>query len=103
MHAVTEQITPVATVAKINPIDSDREYHVDYEDLANEDTVSFYDWLVDSRATSHICNHHDSFEIYHPLTNSIVQGVRNVTTKVQGCGTIKLRLHVDDKSYMLIL
>jgi hypothetical protein len=71
--------------------------------LANEDTVSFYDWLVDSRATSHICNHRDSFEIYHPLTDSIVRGIRNVTAKVQGHGTIKLHSHVDDKLYTLIL
>jgi hypothetical protein len=69
---VTEQITPVAMVAEINPLDSDNEYHVDYEDSANEDTVFFYDWLADSGVTSHICNHRDSFEIYHLLTNSIV-------------------------------
>jgi hypothetical protein len=84
-------------------MDSNNEYCVDYEDLANEDTVSFYNWLEDSRATSHICNNHDSFEIYHPLPNSVVQGIGNVTTKVKGCGTIKLCSHIDNKSYMLIL
>jgi hypothetical protein len=71
-HAVVEKATPVAMVAEINPIDSDNEYHVDYKDLANEDTVSFYDWLVDSGATSHICNNCDSFEIYCPLPDSMV-------------------------------
>jgi hypothetical protein len=103
MHAVVEKVTPVAMVAEINPIDIDNKYCVDYEDLVNEDTDSFYDWLVDSRVTLHICNNCDSFEIYCPLPDSMVQGIRNVTTKVKGCGTIKLCSHVDDKSYTLIL
>jgi hypothetical protein len=100
---VVEKVTSVATVAEINPIDSDNEYCVDYEDLANEDTVSFYDWLADSGVTLHICNNRDSFEIYHPLPNSVVQGIRNVTTKVKGCRTVKLCSCIDNKSYMLIL
>jgi hypothetical protein len=103
MHAVVEKVTLVATVAKISPVDSNNEYHVDYEDSANEDTVSFYNWLADSSMTSHICNNRDSFETYHSLPNSMVQGIRNVTTKVKGCGTIKLCSCVDDKLYMLIL
>jgi hypothetical protein len=69
---VVEKVTPVATVAKINPVDSDNEYCVDYKDLVNEDTVSFYNWLADSGMTSHICNNHDSFETYCPLPNSMV-------------------------------
>jgi hypothetical protein len=72
MHVMTEQSTPVAIVAEINPINSNNKYHGDYENLANEDTVLFYDWLADSGVTLHICNHCNSFEIYHPLTNSIV-------------------------------
>jgi hypothetical protein len=103
MHAVVEKVTLVATVAEINPIDRDNKYCVDYEDSANEDTVLFYDWLTDSGMTSHICNNCDSFETYCSLPNSVVQGIRNVTAKVKGHGTVKLCSHVDDKSYMLIL
>jgi hypothetical protein len=103
MHVVVEKVTPVATVAEINPVDSNNEYHVDYEDLVNEDTVSFYDWLADSSVTLHICNNHDSFETYHSLPNSMVRGIGNVTAKVKGCGTVKLCSHIDNKSYMLIL
>jgi hypothetical protein len=72
MHAVVEKVTLVATVAKINPIDSNNKYHVDYEDSVNEDTVSFYDWLADSGVTSHICNNCHSFETYHSLPDSVV-------------------------------
>jgi hypothetical protein len=72
MHAVVEPVATVATVAKINPIDSNNEYCVDYEDSVNKDTVSFYNWLADSSATSHICNNCDSFETYHFLPNSVV-------------------------------
>jgi hypothetical protein len=72
MHVVIEKVTPVAMVAEINPIDSDNEYRVDYEDSANEDTVSFYDWLADSSVTSHICNNCNSFETYHSLPDSMV-------------------------------
>jgi hypothetical protein len=72
MHVVVEKVTPVAMVAKINTVDSNNEYHVDYEDSANEDTVSFYNWLVDSGMTSHICNNCDSFETYHSLPDSMV-------------------------------
>jgi hypothetical protein len=103
MHAVVEKVTPVATVAEINPIDSNNEYRVDYEDSANEDTVLFYNWLADSGVTSHICNNCDSFETYCSLPNSVVRGVGNVTTKVKGCRTVKLCSRVDNKSYMLIL
>jgi hypothetical protein len=53
---VVEQVTPVAMVAEINPVDSNNKYCVDYEDLVNEDTVSFYNWLADSGVTLHICN-----------------------------------------------
>jgi hypothetical protein len=69
---VVEKVTSVATVAEINPVDSNNKYCVDYEDLVNEDTVSFYDWLVDSGVTLHICNNHDSFETYCSLPDSVV-------------------------------
>jgi hypothetical protein len=53
--------------------------------------------------TSHICNSQDSFATYEDLADATVCSVGNITTKVLGCGTVRLHSHVNDKTYMLIL
>jgi len=55
--------------------DSEHVYSEDF--TMNEDLVLYYDWLMDSATTSHICNDCEAFATYKPLTNVPIQGVCN--------------------------
>jgi hypothetical protein len=99
-HVVIEEVPMIMTTSAT---ENDLEFCVDYGDNDNDDVVSFYNWLVDSCMTSHICNSRDSFATYEDLADATVRSVGNITTKVLGRGTVRLRSHVNDKTYVLIL
>ena len=51
----------------------------------------YYDWLGDSATTSHVCNRHEAFKTFYPLTDTTVSGVGNVKTEAKGQGTVELK------------
>ena len=63
----------------------------------------YYDWLGDSATTSHVCNRHEAFKTFHPLTDTTVSGVRNVKTKAKGRGTVELKSSYNGHNYILEL
>jgi len=81
--------------------DSEHVYSEDF--TMNEDLVLYYDWLMDSATTSHICNDCEAFATYKPLTNVPIQGVGGLKVHAEGCGTVRLQSHVKGTSHMLLL
>ena len=68
-----------------------------------DESVAYYDWFGDSATSSHVTNRRDIFLTYQPLWNTSVIGVRKLTAKVKGKGTIKLKSRYKDKTYILKL
>ena len=71
--------------------------------MANDDRLSFYDWLGDTATTSHIANSKQSFSTFTPLSKMAVSGVGNVTALAEGKGTVELESNVDGQMYNLKL
>ena len=63
----------------------------------------FYNWLTNSATTLHICNQHQAFTNFHPLTATTVTGVGNLVMKAKGWGTVELRLWCNGHKYILQL
>ena len=82
-------------------------FNFDNPDVTNPDEYDtwliFYNWLADSTTTLHICNQHQAFTNFHPLTATTVTGVGNLVTKAKGQGTVELTLWCNGHKYILQL
>ena len=63
----------------------------------------YYDWPGDSATTSHVCNRHEAFKTFHPLTDTTVSGVGNVKIEAKGRGTVELKSSYIGHDYILEL
>jgi hypothetical protein len=72
----------------------------------NDEPVLYYDWMVNSATTSHICIHHNVFSTYISITedkaNPIIS-VKGKTTHADGHATVKVKSLYANKEYTLIL
>ena len=82
-------------------------FNFDNPDVYNSDEFDshliFYNWLADSATTSHVCNRHEAFTTFHPLTATTVTGVGNMETKAEGRGTVELTSWCNGHKYILQL
>ena len=62
------------------------------EDVFNTDEydtpILYYDWLANSATTFHVCNRHEAFTDFTPLTATKVTGIGNLSMTAQGQGTL---------------
>ena len=102
----------VFTIEESNKImfDSSEEgqvFNFDEPDVTNsdefDDRLIFYNWLADSATTSHVCNRHEAFTSFHPLTATTVTGVGNLVTKAEGRGKVELTSWCNGHKYILQL
>ena len=68
-----------------------------------DEHLIFYNWLTDSATTSHVCNRHDAFTSFHPLTATKVTEVGNMVTKAKGRGIVELTSWCKGHKYILQL
>jgi len=68
-----------------NPGDDDPDVITTYDSESGE-TLSWYDWLADSAATSHVTNQRNSFKTYEPFKNrkGEVCGIGDIATRAEG-------------------
>ena len=99
--------TQVAGSSKITFDPSEEGINFDKPDVSNSNEYDshliFYNWLADSAMTSHICNRHEAFLRFHPLTATTVTGVGNLVTKAKGQGTVELTSWCNGHKYILQL
>ena len=67
------------------------------------DRLIYYNWVADSTTTSHVANRHDIFTTYETLHDITIAGVGNITTRVEGWGTVQLISKCKNHTYMLTL
>ena len=53
--------------------------------------------------TSHVCNRHEAFTRFHPISATTVAGVGNLETKAEGRGTVELTSWCNGHKYILQL
>ena len=74
--------------------DDSEDYNFDTYNVsdinANDEHVSYYDWVADTTTTSHIVNSKDAFTSYKPLERMAVSGVGNSRTLAEGRGIVEL-------------
>ena len=76
---------------------------VSNSDEFDEHLIFFYNWLADSATTSHVCNRHDAFTSFHPLTATKVTEVGNIVTKAEGWGIVELTSWCNGHKFILQL
>ena len=99
--------TQVAGSSKITFNPSKEGINFNDQDVSNSDEYDshliFYNWLTDGATTSHVCNRHEAFTSFHPLTATTVTGVGNLVTKAKGWGTVELTSWYNGHKYILQL
>jgi hypothetical protein len=87
--------------------EEDQVFNFDEPNVTNSDEINtcliFYNWLADSAMTLHVCNQHEAFTMFHPLTGTIVIGVENLETKAEGQDTVELTSWCNGHKYILQL
>ena len=104
-HMVTEpepQPQPQSQHQNEEKNSDDDGYETIYVADLNE-YVSYYDWLGDTCATSHVTNQREAFKTFTPFDKREVRGLRNLTVTAEGHGVIHLEAKVNDKTYIVIL
>lgn len=69
--------------SKVSQHSGFKEYDL-YDPNTNDKCLLFYDWLVDSVTTSHICNSRDAFINYIAKDSNTVAGVGNAKVAIKG-------------------
>ena len=74
-------------------------------DSESGETLSWYNWLADSAATSYVTNQQNAFKTCQTFKNGKgeVCGVGNIAPKAEGQGTIELESEIDGKTYTITL
>ena len=62
--------------------------------MTKSHTFSRYDWILDSRTTSHICNLCDAFTNYMALDDAPIQGLGSTPAQAKGCGIVIVNFSV---------
>jgi len=70
---------------------------------ANDERLSYYDWLADTATTSHITNSRDLLVNYQPINQTTVSGVGNTKVSAKGRGTVQLKSVINGQKYTLKL
>jgi hypothetical protein len=65
--------------------------------MANTNTFSYYNWLLDSGTTAHICNKREDLNNYTALANTTVTGLSKTKAVVEGRGTVTLDFSVNNQ------
>ena len=100
----------IASIEKItfeNDEDNIEDYNYDTYNpsdvFANDERLSYYDWLADIATTSHVTNSQDAFTTYHTINPTAVTGISSIKAQAQGRGNVKLKSIVNGKIYIFKL
>jgi len=69
----------------------------------NDERLLYYDWLVDSATTSHICNQHEAFNPYTPIEDISIGGVGGLKAHAKGRGIVHIQSLYEGRTYTLKL
>jgi hypothetical protein len=65
--------------------------------MANTNTFSNYDWLLDSGTTTHICKNRNEISNYTALANTTISGLSKTKAIAEGRGTVTLSFSVNNQ------
>jgi len=99
---VTMNAEEKANTREKDAYDNNREYF-NKTPLFNENRDLVYDWLADSRMTSHIMHRCEAFATYEPIERTPIKGVSSVKAYAIGMGTVFLNSKCDRKVHTIKL
>jgi len=110
--AKEEHIAFIADAANDDDMDmdtktyDDAKYH-NFDHVPSSTEIDlhliYYEWLVDSGATSHIIHRCDAFDTYKPIPPVPIAGVGGAKAHAIRWGNIKLKSKCDNRTYILEL